>query len=69
MNDPGFARKLCQEIEGLKQDMRVWQEKLSGAYDETVKSWYYSKIMKAQHLLELKKDNLVRVEDKSYHLH
>ena len=68
MNDPSFGRKVCQEIEGLKQNMRVWQENLSGAHEKVTKLWYYSKIMKAQHSLELKKDYLVRVEDKSYHL-
>ena len=58
MNNPGFARKLCRKIEGLRQDMRVWQENLSGTRDEAAKLWYYSKIMKAQHLLELKKDHI-----------
>ena len=68
MNNPDFPRRLCREIEKLQQDMRTWQESLSGAHEDTVKLYYYNKIMKAQHLLELKKDNLVRVEDGSYPL-
>ena len=68
MNNPDFHRKLHREIEGLKQDMRVWQENLSGAHDEASKLWYYCKIMKAQHSLELKKDYLLRLDDKSYPL-
>ena len=68
MNNPEFPKKLRREIEGLQQDMRVWQESLSGAREDTVKSWYYNKIMKAQYLFELKKDDLVRVEDRNYQL-
>ena len=68
MNNPDFPRRLCREIEKLQQDMRTWQESFSGAHENPVKSYFYIKIMKAQHLLELKKDNLVGLEDESYHL-
>ena len=68
MLNPDFAKKLRRDIEGLKQNIRGWQDNLSWACEEAAKSWYYSKIMKAQHSLELKKDYLLRVEDKCYHL-
>ena len=48
--------------------MRTLQERLSKAHDDTIKSHYYNKIMKAQHTLKLRKDNLVRVEDWNYNL-
>ena len=68
MNNPDFPRRLRRKIEKLQQDMRNWQESLSGAHEDTVKSYYYNKIMKAQHTLKLRKDDLVHVEDGSYHL-
>ena len=69
MNNPDIPRRLHREIEKLQQDMRNWQERLSKAHDDTVKTHYYKKIMKAQHTFELRKDNIVRVEDGKYHLH
>ena len=68
MNNHDFPRRLHREIEKLQQDMRTWQEHLSKAQEDTVKLHYYNKIMKAQHTLELRKDDLVYVEDGSYHL-
>ena len=68
MNNPDAPRRLHREIEKLQQDMRTWQEGLSEAHDDTVKLLYYNKIMQAQHTLELRKDNLVHVEDGNYHL-
>ena len=42
---------------------------MSKESDETIKAKYYRYIMQAQHALELKQDNLERVEDKNYYLH
>ena len=69
MNNPDTLRRLCREIEKLQQDMRNWQERLSKAHDATIKTHYYNKIMKAQHTLMLRKDNLVLVEYRNYHFH
>ena len=68
MNNPDFAKKLCRDIEGLKQNIRGWQDNLSWAHDKATKLWYYNAIVKAQHSIEVKKDHLLRVEDKCYHL-
>ena len=68
MNNPDTPRRLCREIEKLQQDMRNWQERLSKAHENTVKLHYYNKIMKSQHTLKLRKDDLVCVEERNYHL-
>ena len=69
MNNPDTPPlRLHRQIEKIQQEMKTWQERMSKASDETSGVKYYRLILQAQHSLDLKKNDLERVEDKNYHL-
>ena len=65
MLDPEFAKKLRQDIEEKKQNIKDWWLQIKWA-DNPLD--YHNAIVRAQHDIDVLQDYLVRIEDGCYHL-